>query len=355
MTAVNSLPQGLLINRSKRQEYPFRFDEEEGVLYCYNRKAAVVLEIPLSGAIFPAQPCIFYAAFLVVDGGTRASFEVSLGRRQYTVVSNGNTSLRDLKAKFMSCSLLSRPKRFSFGCHMGRIVWSAAAAPFKLTDGVCTKLEKLGTRVKNTPDTVFRTPKTEPSKRFVPENIATGLAAGTGLMLYGLIGGLVGLVSEPVKCVKKKGIKGVPAGLGKGVLGLVCKPVAGTIDFLTCTIRGVNNMPRSLYRGLQKIKKKKEEHKEEASPRKTLQPLQPEEEAKNCEEEQKQDLPRVLHTLTAQKTRLLRELSQIQSLSPVSPFLTIEDSDSSDCPSFRTAKNDDSVFDETQYYGKVTI
>lgn len=288
----------------------------------------------------------------MVDGGTRATFEVVVGRRQFTIMSNGNTSLKELKTKFLHCAQLPKPGRYGLGCQFGRIVYSAASAPFKLTEGVCTGLEKLGARVKGTPDALFHTPRPAPVQRFVPENIATGLAAGAGLMLYGLAGGLFGLISEPVKCVKKRGIKGVPAGLGKGFLGLVCKPVGGTIDFVTCTIRGVNNMPRSLYRGIKKIKVRKEGKKEETEPRKTLEPLRKAEEAKHTviEEEGKEDkdLSSVLHTLTTRKQELLRELSQLQSHSS-SPFLTEEDEAGDD--SFRTANNEDNALTESQYYG----
>jgi hypothetical protein len=172
-------------------------------------------------------------------------------------------------------------------------------------------------------------------------------------MLYGLVGGLFGLISEPVKCVKRRGIKGVPAGLGKGVLGLFCKPVAGTIDFVTCTIRGVNNMPRSLYRGIKKIKVRKEARKEDMEPRKTLEPLQKTEEVKQTvlEEEIKEekDLCSVLQTLTTRKQELLQELILLKTHNP-SPFHTEED-DSGDC-SFRTAHNEDEALTESQYYGK---
>ena len=45
---------------------------------------------------------------------------------------------------------------------------------------------------------------------------------------------------------KKGGLKGGAVGLGKGILGLVCKPVAGSIDLVTYTTRGMANTPRTI-------------------------------------------------------------------------------------------------------------
>ena len=45
-------------------------------------------------------------------------------------------------------------------------------------------------------------------------------------------------------------------GFGKGVLGLVCKPVKGTIDLVTQTTRGISNTPRTMYVGFNRMIKK---------------------------------------------------------------------------------------------------
>ncbi|CAG9320769.1 KES1_4 [Blepharisma stoltei] len=136
-----------------------------------------------------------------------------------------------------------------------------AAAPFILTNKVCSGLEKIGEKVNETPDRVFKSPLQEKTKRYEPGNIATGLAVGTGKMIKRFAGGIFGLVTEPYKGAKRNGIKGATAGIGKAILGLVCKPIAGTIDFVTFSVRGVNNMPRSMYRGMAKIYLKRKEKK----------------------------------------------------------------------------------------------
>jgi len=43
---------------------------------------------------------------------------------------------------------------------------------------------------------------------------------------------LSGLISEPIKGAKKKGVLGATAGVGKGIAGLIFKPVAGNPKIL---------------------------------------------------------------------------------------------------------------------------
>jgi vacuolar protein sorting-associated protein 13A/C len=75
-------------------------------------------------------------------------------------------------------------------------------------------------------------------------------------MITNVFSAVAGVITEPVKGAKKGGIKGGAVGLGKGILGLVCKPVKGTIDLVTQTTRGISNTPRTVYVGLSKMVKK---------------------------------------------------------------------------------------------------
>lgn len=65
------------------------------------------------------------------------------------------------------------------------------------------------------------------------------------------MGAVAGVVLEPYKGARKKGFKGGATGFGKAMLGLVCKPIAGSIDLVTYTARGVTNTPKTIT---QKIK-----------------------------------------------------------------------------------------------------
>lgn len=52
-------------------------------------------------------------------------------------------------------------------------------------------------------------------------------------MLSNVFSAVAGVITEPVKGAKKGGVKGMSMGFGKGILGLVCKPMKGTIDLVT--------------------------------------------------------------------------------------------------------------------------
>jgi hypothetical protein len=75
-------------------------------------------------------------------------------------------------------------------------------------------------------------------------------------MLSNVFSAVAGVIAEPVKGAYKGGVKGGAVGFGKGILGLVCKPMKGTIDFVTQTTRGISNTPRTMYVGFNKMVKK---------------------------------------------------------------------------------------------------
>lgn len=67
----------------------------------------------------------------------------------------------------------------------------------------------------------------------MPSNAVSGIAFGTKSMVSKVFQAVAGIIVEPVKGAKKGGVKGGAVGFGKGMLGLVCKPVKGTIDLVT--------------------------------------------------------------------------------------------------------------------------
>ena len=75
-------------------------------------------------------------------------------------------------------------------------------------------------------------------------------------MLTNMFSAVAGVIAEPVKGAKSGGLKGGAVGFGKGILGLVCKPVKGTIDLVTQTTRGISNTPRTMYVGFNRLAKK---------------------------------------------------------------------------------------------------
>lgn len=76
-------------------------------------------------------------------------------------------------------------------------------------------------------------------------------------MLGKVFSAVAGVIIEPVKGAKRGGVKGGAVGFGKGMLGLVCKPVKGTIDLVTQTTRGISNTPKTMYVAMNKMIRRK--------------------------------------------------------------------------------------------------
>jgi sterol 3beta-glucosyltransferase len=49
--------------------------------------------------------------------------------------------------------------------------------------------------------------------------------------LFGVFKGVTGIVYEPIKGGKREGAKGVAKGLGRGFIGIIAQPIAGTVGF----------------------------------------------------------------------------------------------------------------------------
>lgn len=85
---------------------------------------------------------------------------------------------------------------------------------------------------------------------------------------------------DPIKGGKKRGLKGAVRGFGKGMVGLVMKPVAGTLDLVTLTIRGIANTPTTIYLKLNSVFKEKKHIEIMKSPLSTPSKINPENELK---------------------------------------------------------------------------
>ena len=73
--------------------------------------------------------------------------------------------------------------------------------------------------------------------------------------MKGIATGIAGVVYEPYKGARQKGAKGAAVGVGKGLIGLVAKPVAGTVGLVGCTVQGAVNTPGTIQRAATKTKK----------------------------------------------------------------------------------------------------
>ncbi len=75
-------------------------------------------------------------------------------------------------------------------------------------------------------------------------------------MLEGMFSAVTGAITEPSKGAKTSNILGSAVDFGKGFLGLISKPIKGTIDLVTQTTKGKTDGPSTMYVGVSKMTKK---------------------------------------------------------------------------------------------------
>ncbi len=66
-----------------------------------------------------------------------------------------------------------------------------------------------------------------------------GLESGMQKLVNGILDGVTGVVSKPIRGAERNGLEGFAKGVGKGLLGLIMKPVVGATDLITDTLMGV--------------------------------------------------------------------------------------------------------------------
>ena len=83
--------------------------------------------------------------------------------------------------------------------------------------------------------------KRQNAKRNKPKHLGEGVTKGAKSLAQGISSGFTGLVTNPRDEVKKHGAVGAVSGIGKGLLGLVSKPVVAAVDFATDVTDGLKN------------------------------------------------------------------------------------------------------------------
>lgn len=81
--------------------------------------------------------------------------------------------------------------------------------------------------------------------------IASGVESGFIKLVQGFMEGVTGVVKAPMRGAEKKGIEGFAKGLGKGLLGLLVKPIIGISDAATDVMIGVRNSVENSGEGQQ--------------------------------------------------------------------------------------------------------
>jgi hypothetical protein len=101
-------------------------------------------------------------------------------------------------------------------------------------------------------------PKDGEKKKWA-SNFISGLGKGTSMALYNISLGVSGVVTEPYKGAKKSGFKGGTVGMGKGLIGLIGKPIKGVYYFMAQPLVGLGKTPGYIKK---KLKRKKFEVRE---------------------------------------------------------------------------------------------
>ena len=70
-------------------------------------------------------------------------------------------------------------------------------------------------------------------------NVALGLGSGVQKLGQGFLEGVTGVVRAPIRGAEKRGFEGFAKGIGKGLLGLLVKPMIGISDGITDVMIGV--------------------------------------------------------------------------------------------------------------------
>lgn len=76
--------------------------------------------------------------------------------------------------------------------------------------------------------------------------VKSGLKAGVEEVCFGFYDAVTGIVTQPVHGFEQDGTVGLVKGVGRGVGGLVCKSVAGTLGFPSYSLKG---LAKSVRRG----------------------------------------------------------------------------------------------------------
>ena len=74
-----------------------------------------------------------------------------------------------------------------------------------------------------------------------PKHVGHGVAKGAVSLAKGITSGVTGIITQPFEGARHGGFEGFFTGVGKGLLGIVAKPVVGIVDFASNVTEGIKN------------------------------------------------------------------------------------------------------------------
>ncbi|EMD47039.1 vacuolar protein sorting-associated protein, putative [Entamoeba histolytica KU27] len=79
----------------------------------------------------------------------------------------------------------------------------------------------------------------ERERKKKPFSASEGMAQGLGCVVNGIVDGVKGVITQPIKGAQTKGVSGFVGGVGKGLIGVVLKPTGGVVDFVSKMTEGI--------------------------------------------------------------------------------------------------------------------
>ncbi|KAK9722186.1 Vacuolar protein sorting-associated protein 13 [Basidiobolus ranarum] len=134
-----------------------------------------------------------------------------------------------------------RPQDIGIGIAKGTVSFLSKMV-YGLSDSFSKFTESVGKGLSvATLDKKFQDRRRTTRSRNRPKHALYGLAQATTSLVYGLAGGLSGMVIQPISGAKRDGFGGFVKGIGIGLVGVVVKPVIGLVDMANNLTEGIRN------------------------------------------------------------------------------------------------------------------
>ncbi|WKX92088.1 hypothetical protein Q1695_010264 [Nippostrongylus brasiliensis] len=198
------------------------------------------------------RKCTFYRADQL-NGEIASHYTKQALRQMYVlvlgldIIGNPFGLVRDLSAGVEDLfyqpfqGLIQGPEEFASGVAIGvqsmfgHAVGGAAGAVGRITGTVGKGVAAL------TFDQEYQRKRQEDLNRR-PQSFGEGMARGVKGLGAGFIDGVAGIVKKPIEGAKQGGGVGFVKGVGKGLIGVVTRPVSGVVDFASSTMHSVRRV-----------------------------------------------------------------------------------------------------------------
>jgi len=178
-----------------------------------------------------------------------------------TVVPEDPVQLSQLKDAFAHGAKLSPPSENDVKGSIQAVAHEVTKRPIRKRDILPYSIGRVSEVFNNAPEYLTRQEVKDHHQKN-PKTLFSGVGYGAWSFVKGIGTGLSGIVVEPYKGAKENGFKGATIGVGKGFIGLVAKPVAGTFGLVQYTVQGTINTPSTIKGAFKKTSKKKEPQEE---------------------------------------------------------------------------------------------